>query len=244
MSRITIPSGPNDDDSASRSRPMTSSVSASTACASSDSASQGGATSDRPEPLVTRPVPFPPDAPFGAFTRSPLTHASGPWPWRVVEVRDPGTGHEVAEPLVGQALVAVALDHRPQHLRQVVLVDALRDRGGDPRAGQVAAQPQLIAVDSVAHQPDLRHVRAGAAVGAARDPGRRTGIRDAGVLERLLDRVHDPRQARSASVTASPQVGSAGQAIARRGMPAVVSAVPIPWRSKIPSTPPAGRRRR
>ena len=47
-------------------------------------------------------------------------------------------------------------------------------------------------------------------------------------LELELELIEQPRQARSASVTASPQVGKAGQAIAQRRTVEIDSTVAMP----------------
>ena len=119
---------------------------------------------------------------------------------------------------------------------QVVLVDAARRPVVARRVpAESPPEPELVAVHRVAHQADLGDVRPGTAVGAAGHAHRRDGVVDAELVEAPPGgRRRRPAIARSASVTASPQVGSAGQAIASRGA-ARGSRRPArtPWPSRI-----------
>ncbi len=112
---------------------------------------------------------------------------------RVLELGDPGPGHEVAERLAGRPLVAVPLQHGAEQLGQVRALHALGDRGREAGPGGVAAEPHLVPVDRVAHEPDLRDVGPGAAVGAAGHPHRGQRVVEAQPVQLRLELVrHRP----------------------------------------------------
>src|SRR6478736_5273924 len=101
---------------------------------------------------------------------------------------------EIAEALAGEALVAPAGEERLQlgfelHFLDDVLVDLVQARAGD-----IAAEPELVLAGRFADEADLGHVRAGAAVRAAGGADDDLLVGEAELGGELLDAVDETRQ--------------------------------------------------
>src|SRR5271165_2683538 len=77
----------------------------------------------------------------------------------VLETNDALAGNEIAERLSGQALVAVPLEDGSKECRQIGLVDTFGNGRREPRPGGVPTEPDLVAIDRIADEADLRDVR-------------------------------------------------------------------------------------
>ena len=124
---------------------------------------------------------------------------------------------EIAEPLAGRARCGVEREERVEHVGDFVEADAVGDRLVEPSPFEIAADIERIEPRDAPDDADIAGIGPGAAVRAAGDadaepfalqpPARAAARRSPPTMSSLT---------RSASVSARPQVGSAGHASAQR----------------------------